>query len=332
MARNSRNHPLRVRGTCAAWGAAALLVSACGSDDEPEAPTGEAAKPAPSEFPAPDGRTLEEIAAEEGTESALVASPSSSIFEPGMNRFGFGVFTVEREPVNGEEVAIYAARPNKPALGPFPASNESLAVDAPFQSVSTSSDPDAPDTLYAADVELPDEGEWRLMALFRDGDSYAYTALPSAVVRSEQRVPREGEKAPVINTETAEDVGGDLTKIDTRQPPSTQHEADFADVVGKEPVVLLFATPALCSSRVCGPVVDIAEQVKSERDDDAVFIMQEIYKDNVFEKGVRPQVAEYKLPSEPWLFVIDSDGEISTVIEGAFSEGELNAALDEVAG
>ena len=58
------------------------------------------------------------------------------------------------------------------------------------------------------------------------------------------------------------------------------HDVDFADVVGKEPVVLLFATPALCQSRVCGPVVDVAEQVKRDRGDDAAFIHMEIYEDN----------------------------------------------------
>ena len=94
----------------------------------------------------------------------------------------------------------------------------------------------------------------------------------------------------MIHTPTAEDVGGDLTKIDTRQPPSTQHEVDFADVLGKEPIVLCFATPALCTSRVCGPVVDIAEQVKSERPDDAAFIHMEIYNDNDVNKGPREQV------------------------------------------
>ena len=31
---------------------------------------------------------------------------------------------------------------------------------------------------------------------------------------------------------------------------------DFADVLGTKPVVIVFATPALCQSRVCGPVVD----------------------------------------------------------------------------
>ena len=128
---------------------------------------------------------------------------------------------------------------------------------------------------------------------------------PTVGGREGAAIPDVGDRAPVIHTPTVEDVGGDLAKIDTRQPPSTQHEVDFADVLGKEPIVLSFATPALCSSRVCGPVVDIAEQVKSERPDDAEFIHMEICEDNDVNKGPREQVLDYGLPTEPWLFVID---------------------------
>ena len=313
--------------------AVALVVTGCGGDDGDPAPTGQAAAPDPSEFPAPDGRTLEQIAADEGTESDLVVAPSGQVFDVGENRLGFGVFTVDREAVSDAEMAIYAARPNKPAVGPFPASVESLDVGAAFRSRSTSTDPDAAKSVYAANVDLDGKGEWRLLALVKQPDGgFAYTPIPSAVVGRFPKVPGPGDPAPVIDTLTAADVGGDLAKIDTRQPPSTMHDDNLADVVGTEPVVLLFATPALCSSRVCGPVVDIAEQVKSERGDQAAFIMQEIYKDNQVDKGLREQVRAYNLPSEPWLFVLDSDGKISTAIEGAFSEGELNAALDRVTG
>ena len=108
------------------------------------------------------------------------------------------------------------------------------------------------------------------------------------------------------------------------------HNTDFADVVGKKPVVLLFATPALCQSRVCGPVVDVAEQVKRDRPDDAAYIHMEIYNQNDPNKGLRPQLGAFNLQTEPWLFVINSDGTISTRIEGAFSVNELNQALDKV--
>ena len=51
-------------------------------------------------------------------------------------------------------------------------------------------------------------------------------------------------------------------------------------MLGKKPVVLLFATPALCQSRVCGPVTDAAEQVKQEFGDRVAFIHQEVYNNN----------------------------------------------------
>jgi hypothetical protein len=107
------------------------------------------------------------------------------------------------------------------------------------------------------------------------------------------------------------------------------HDVDFADVVGKKPTVLLFATAALCQSRVCGPVIDIAEQVKSERGDDVAFVHQEIYVDNEVDKGQRPPVSAYGLPTEPWVFIVGADGRIVARFEGAFSAEELNSAIDK---
>ncbi len=58
----------------------------------------------------------------------------------------------------------------------------------------------------------------------------------------------------------------------------------------------------------------------------------EIYNDNLVDKGVREQVEAYGLPTEPWLFVIDCEGEIDTRIEGAFSVAELTDAVERVEG
>jgi len=110
------------------------------------------------------------------------------------------------------------------------------------------------------------------------------------------------------------------------------HDQDLADVLGKKPVVLLFATPALCQSRVCGPVVDVAEQVKRDYGDRVAFIHQEIFVDNDLNKGARPQVEAYRLPSEPWLYVIDRRGVVRTAIEGPFGVAELERAVESVSG
>ena len=55
--------------------------------------------------------------------------------------------------------------------------------------------------------------------------------------------------------------------------------------------MLVFATPALCQSRVCGPVVDIAQQVADEYGNSADFIHMEVYNDNEISKGSAPAAA-----------------------------------------
>jgi hypothetical protein len=139
-----------------------------------------------------------------------------------------------------------------------------------------------------------------------------------------------GEKAPVIHTPTAADVGGDLAKIDTRVPPDQMHAVDFAEVVGEQPIVLVFATPALCQSRVCGPVVDVAQQVADEFEGKADFIHMEVYADNDPSKGLRPQLKAYGLPTEPWTFLIGRDGLIKDRIEGAYGVSELAEAMKTI--
>lgn len=306
-----------------------LLVAACGgSGDAVELTSGEA--PAADEFPSPDGRTLEQLAGDIGLTDSLVVAPAGQVHREGENRYGFGLFTVENDAVLDAQVALYIAKPNGRAEGPFPARVESLVTEPAFRGQTTSSDPLAAEVVYVSELVFDREGEWRLVAAIKTDDGMRAVRVPSANVGIFDEVPAEGDKAPVIETPTAEDVAN-LAEIDTRVPHDSMHEVDFSEVVGSEPIVLLFATPALCQSRVCGPVVDIAEAVKAERPDDAAYIHMEIFEDNEFDpNNLRPQVEAYKLPTEPFLYVIDEDGRISTVIEGAFSREELEAALDEV--
>jgi hypothetical protein len=311
---------------------AAIPLAGCGEKDEP-ATTAESEAPQASSFPDPDGRSVSELTNAYPVDDDLIVAPSGAVFTEGRDRFGFGVFNVDHTQVGDAEVALYAAPASGgPAQGPYPARVDSLATDAAFTAQTTSSDPDAAKTVYVTEIPFDRPGEWRFVALVRgeDGDLSSASLAGPVVVHRDDPVPDVGETAPVIHTPTVDEVG-DVQKIDTRIPPDTMHDVDFADVVGEQPVVLLFATPALCQSRVCGPVVDVTEQVKNERPDDAAYIHMEIYEDNTPPR-LRPQVKAYDLQTEPWLFVIDADGRITTRIEGAFSADELNAALDRVSG
>ena len=312
-----------------AVGAIALAGCGGGSDDE-----GMAGQPAPdqSSFPAANGQTLEQVLNEASAEGPVI-SPAGQVFHKGENRYAFGVFDVGGEQIADADVALYVAKgANGKAKGPYAARVESLETEPEFESETTADDPDSARTVYVADVPFDGEGEWRIGALVRSGESLQASLAPSAVVGKFSDIPQVGDKAPSVHTPTVDDVGGNLAKIDTRQPPDTMHEDDLADVLGREPVVLVFATPALCKSRVCGPTADVAEQVKSEYGDQVSFIHQEIYNDNQIEKGLRPQVRAYNLPTEPWVFVIDENGRITESIEGAASPEALQKAVQEVSG
>jgi hypothetical protein len=311
---------------------ALALVAGCGGSDNG---TGSRARPAPraSLFPAAKGKTLRELIVSSRATQGPVASPAAANFHLGTNRFPFGVFTTGHDPITDAEVAVYAApgrSVNGKAIGPFPARIEDLTTKAAFRAKTTADDPSAAQVAYVADVPLDKPGPWAFAALIKDGGGYQYSLMPAPNPVGHYPMPQVGQSVPAIHTLTAGEVSN-IGQIDTRVPPDDMHSDDFANVVGKKPVVLLFATPALCQSRVCGPVTDIAEQVKQEFGDRVAFIHQEIYNNNNINDGPRPQMRAFHLDTEPWAYVIDRNGKVSTVLQGPFSVQELEAAVQKVA-
>jgi hypothetical protein len=309
--------------------AAALAgASGCGgSNDQGTTPA-----PSPSaraeDFPTAKGKaTLGQLV--KGVRQGPQLAPSVSAVYAGPNRFGFALFDQAGKQINGAAVALYTATADQTNVrGPYPARSESMAVKPAFASKTSSQDPDTAKSVYVSDVPFTSKGRRVVIALARlDGRLVASTAIALNVAGA-GGPPRPGEKAIRIDTPTKAQVG-DVSKIDTRIPPDTMHDENFADVLGKKPIVLVFATPALCKSRVCGPIVDAVEQLKSQYGGRAAFIHMEIYKDNDLSKGYRPQVRAWRLPSEPWTFMIDRQGNVVASFEGAASVAELQRGIEK---
>jgi hypothetical protein len=307
----------------AAIAVGSMLLAGCGGSDDGES------RPAPaaSEFPPAKGRSLAEIA--RLPEAKLVVAPAGQVVDVGVNRLAFGVFTLGGEQVDDADIALYFAHgPDGPAQGPFPARVESLKTPAAFRAKTTSQDPSAATSVYVVPkLKVKQRGELAMLAVIRRDGKLEATRPPSLVAGKFEDVPNVGDKAPRIHTPTADEVR-DISEIDTRIPPDSMHDVDFAEALGKKPILLVFATPQLCQSRVCGPVVDIEEEVKSRIGDQAAFIHMEVYKDNEIAKGVRPQLSAFHLETEPWAFVVGRDGRVTARFEGAFGAEELTQALE----
>jgi hypothetical protein len=313
----------------------ALLLAGCGE----ESGSGDQQPPPPAraqDFPKPKGESLRDLLAD--LESGPVLAPSAQEFRTGKQRFGFALFRKDRSQITDASVAVYVSPAGGGAAqGPYLARYESLAVRPQFQSRQTASDPNAAQSIYTTEIPFDKPGRYEVLGIARRGGKLVAASLPQAgiVVKdaSKDDIPKVGSSPPRIHTPTEASVGGDIESIDTRLPPSSMHDDDFAEVLGRKPVVLLFATPQLCQSRVCGPVVDITEQEKAKvANSDVAFIHMEVFRDNRIDRGIRPQLAAFNLLSEPWLFTFNSSGKVAARIEGAFSERELARAITAAKG
>lgn len=327
----------------ALFAALALALTACGGSSSDDSNSSTAASaPAASDFPSVRGKSMLEL--KSGLGAGPVLAPTVQQLDRGRNRYGFALFTTARKQISGVPVALYVAPSgSRKVSGPFPARGESLTVAPPYQSETVAKDPDSAKSLYVTHIPFKKPGTYAVMAVAKLDGRLVATDPIAARVLAHDPVPNVGDRAPVIDTPTVKSVNGDVQSIDTRTPPDDMHDVNFADVVGKKPAILVFATPALCQSRVCGPVVDIAEELKNETKGAADFIHMEIYRDNTIKPGclegtrpqtecLRPQVLAYHLETEPWAFAIDKHGRIAARLEGAYSKAELEDAIKAATG
>ncbi|MDP2711833.1 MAG: hypothetical protein Q8O56_11500 [Solirubrobacteraceae bacterium] len=319
---------------------AALLLTGCGasSGDTSRAPLAAssaelreqlkgATQSSAADFPATAGRTLQAVADAINVTGPQVAL-AGTLYTPGENRLAFGVIDEQTGFVYGKTAVYVADGPDARARGPFPAPADLLITDPAFRSQTAAGEDDPFAAVYEAQVPFPRTGKQSILVVTQvRGRLVAAPAALTVTAASRDPVPRPGARPPSINTDTVASASGNVEAIETRIPPDDMHGVDFADVIGKRPVALLFATPALCASRVCGPVVDIALQLKATYGNRMEFIHQEVYVDNDPKKGLRPPLRAFGLPTEPWLFVFDEDGRTTARLEGSFGFNAFERAI-----
>jgi hypothetical protein len=168
-------------------------------------------------------------------------------------------------------------------------------------------------------------GTWDGEASFSGTTTKFAMKLPAAAI-----APVAGQAAPRAASPTKADTLG-VKPICTRVPQCPLHTVSLADVIGAgKPVAVLFATPALCTSQYCGPVLDELLSVKQPYEDKMTFVHVDIYK-NLKASEESPAVTAWSLPSEPWLYTVDGAGTIVARLDTAFGTKEMTLALDQLA-
>ena len=320
--------------------AAAVLLAGCGGGSDAKDPAAQvpaaggvrakvraAQAGTAGDFPAAGGRTLQQVADSAGTAGPELGL-ASSVFTVGEDRVAFGVIDDRSGFVYGKTALYVAPAPDKPAEGPYPAPADVLVTQGRYRSKQAATEADPFAAVYAAQVQFKRAGRFSILAVTQvDGKNVAAPGQIKVIAPRNDRIPGVGERPPRVETDTLGSARGDVASIDTRVPPSDMHARSFADVVGRKPVALLFATPQLCQSRVCGPVTDVALELKAKYGDRVEFIHQEVYADNDPNKGLREPLQRFNLPTEPWLFIVGRDGRITARLEGSFGLAAFERAL-----
>ena len=314
-ARLSRRDLLRSAALAAGTASASALLAACGGS---KSPSSTAASGSSQQGQA---NSLQALAANLPQLSLLNAQSDLPV---GRNRFTFGLSTSDNRLVQGGSPKLWFAtdQTSKPR-GPFEA--RFLQMDA-YDKLKDKSPRSELTGFYVAQVDLPTAGNWLTVAVIDANGQRA--AGQGAIPVKDKVVAQVGTKAVSGRTPVATKPA-DVAKICTREPPCSMHyiSLDKALTSGK-PTVITFATPLLCTSRMCGPVVDeqtlAFQKVGKEK---ANFIHLEIYPQRDINKPA-PLFVKWGFQSEPWLIVIDRNGIIrSRLGEGPVVASEIESAL-----
>ncbi len=180
--------------------------------------------------------------------------------------------------------------------------------------------------IYVARFRLSRPGTYSIVAEPEGAEIQGFGTLE---VARRPSAPAVGDPAIASHTPTLASARGDVASLTTASPPDrTLLRYSVADSLdGHVPFVVVFATPKFCSSRTCGPVVDVAAAVQRRFAARVRFIHVEIYQDNDPAQGTNRWVKEWHLPTEPFVFLVGRDGRIKGRFEGSVSVAELSAAV-----
>lgn len=190
-------------------------------------------------------------------------------------------------------------------------------------------------TVYVANVEFDASGWWGIEAdVTLDGETHEGLRA-NFWVRERTDEPAIGDPIPRSEQVTLRDVD-DITEIDSTNPPNPEfHELTVAEALDTgRPLLVAFVTPAFCQTRFCGPVMEEVILPTHEAYGDRIEVIHiEPFDLQAVRSGSYspvPTVGEWGLLTEPFLFVVDTDGTVAAKFEGIMEAEEIAAALDLV--
>lgn len=266
-------------------------------------------------------------AGEAGQESAedgagaiqVTLVPSELVVGP--NRFAIGLHDADGQVIHDADVRFLYFDTSEPERAVMESEAEAHRLETP----------DGATTIFAHERTFERAGDWgvEVRVTWPDGRAGRHRISFQVLADSEALAP--GERAPNVHTPAVGDVDGQLGHLTSAlEPDPGLHEIGLETALSNgKPTLVLFATPAYCQTRFCGPAYEIASELRRRFGDRLNFVYAEVY-DGLPEPAetewrLAPAVAAFGLRTEPWIYLIDAEGEIVYRVEGMFTADEVEA-------
>ena len=192
---------------------------------------------------------------------------------------------------------------------------------------------------YTTELNFQRPGPWQLDITVEGPNGPGRTQL-KVDVAEQVAIPEIGTIPPFGPSKTVHTVErlSELTTAYAPDPDLYQMTIPEAVISGR-PSVIVFASPAFCTSPTCGPQVDTVSELKELHQADANFIHVELYDNPEEIQGDLSQALLVDLVdqwgfssiphwfNESWTFVLGKDGRIAQRFEGFATLEELEAEL-----
>jgi len=325
-----------------------LVVAACSNGEDPSSVTGSAASPQPSFNTIEQNGTVAAVPScgDDETESSdlpgwpvgggedpqIIPVIISSLVSVGPNRFLYNVTDGDYRVLTAPDVATSI---DFYALGRDPVT-PAASVGGVYL------DTQLGRGLYRAGVDFDCAGEWgaEVSATLPDGSTA--TERMRFSVHPVGTTPAIGQAAPRSDSVTAASLE-ELRQISTDPNPFPgAYERTIGEVVtAGQPSLVFFATPAFCQTGYCGPTVNLVKSVAIDYEDEIGYVNVEPYELQMTANGLQPKLGEdgrlqpvqavldYGIPIEPYLFLVDAEGDVFAKFEGVVGADELRAAIED---
>jgi len=272
-----------------------------------------------------------------GPFEAVITSADIAV---GKQRFAF-VLLKDNKPIREHDVTVRFFRlkdPQNPQLlgeGVIPWSPIG-ATDPADDHAHGSHDETELDGVYYANLEFPEAGQWGAGFTLGSKADPEKEVRVSFEVRPKTQTLGVGDRGIPVDNPTL--TTRPLKQIDTSPvPDEAMHKLSITDAMKNgKPTLIAFATPAFCASRTCGPTMAVVRAAQEKYGSRVNFLHIEPYEldadGNLLGNKLQPVAAgtAWRLPSEPWVFILDSKGVVAARMDGPVSLEEVEAYLDHL--